>query len=188
MGPIFGENLRSYLPEMPSLTGVTIPGATTLQTAGGAGLAEGRQALTSTVSGLQEEATSGVANILGAGKQAEQVVSTTLANTTAKGGALASDLVSGGVQTGEKVASTLQDAGTAALDIVKGGVTDIAATAAEASSVFIPVVGEVVGAALGAVQLYEGFKSLFDHPSAAKPVTVPMPQITNIAQGYQSGI
>ena len=188
MGPIFSENLRSYLPEMPSLTGVTIPGATTLQTAGGAGLAEGRQALTSTVSGLQEEASSGVANILGAGKQAEQVVSTTLANTTAKGGALASDLVSGGVQTGEKVASTLQSAGTAALDVVKGGVTDIAATAAEASSVFIPVVGEVVGAALGAVQLYEGFKDLFDHPSAAKPVTVPMPQIANIAQGFQSGI
>jgi hypothetical protein len=189
-------------PSMPSLTGVEIPGVSS--TAGDflrglipeslitrpdeEILPQAKQALTSTVSGLQEEASSGVANILGAGKQAEQVVSTTLANTTAKGGALANDLVSGGVQTGEKVASTLQSAGTAALDVVKGGVTDIAATAAEASSAVIPVVGEVVGAALGAVQLYEGFKDLFDHPSAAKPVTVPMPQIANIAQGFQSGI
>lgn len=141
---------------------------------------EGGAALTKAL-GVPEQIGGQVA---GAGKE----VATTLANTATKGGELVNQAVTSGVQTTEKVASTLQEAGGAAANIVKGAATDVAETALEAGSVFLPVLGEVTAVALGAVQVYEGFKDLFSHPSAAAPVTVAMPTVTNIGQTFQSGI
>lgn len=162
-GLIFNPNLRSYVPEISS-------------------------AKTSIVSGLQEEASSGVSNILGAGKGAQQAVATTLANTTAKGGALANEAITDVTNIAGKATSTISDVAGGVVDVAKATATGLAETGAEVASTFLPIVGEVTAIGLGAVQLYEGFKDLFDHPSASKPVTVPMPQIANVAQGFQSGI
>ena len=162
--------------------------------------------LTTRVAGLQQEGGTVLANIQGAGRTAQQAlteplasvggklgalpdaVTTTLSSATQKGGALVSDVVGAGTETATKVASTLETAGAGALNLAKGGVADVAETVAEVSSSFLPVVGEVTALALGGVQIYEGFKDLFDHPSASKPVTVPLPSVANIAQGFQSGI
>jgi len=165
-GPIFNPNLRSYVPEISNIS----------------------SAKTSIVSGLQEEASSGVSNILGAGKGAQQAVATTLANTTAKGGALANEAITDVTNIAGKATSTISDVAGGVVDVAKATATGLAETGAEVASTFLPIVGEVTAIGLGAVQLYEGFKDLFDHPSASKPVTVPMPQIANIAQGFQSGI
>ena len=146
--------------------------------------AEGGNVLKTALGGAQE----GAARAVGAGQEAASTVATTLESTVAKGGALANEAVTAGTEAGSKVASTLQGAASTAGDIVKAGVADVAETAVEASSALLPVIGEVTAVALGGVQLYEGFKDLFDHPSAAKPVTVPLPSVANIGQGFQSGI
>lgn len=205
--PTFDLNLQSYAPRMPSLTGVDIPGVPSLQSAGAMpgdflrGLTPESlitrpdeqilpqsQAFSDSLQSAGQQGRGALEDVLGAGRGAQQQVATTLASASEQGGALASDLVATGTQAGAKVASTLQTAGAGALDIVKGGVADVAETVAEVSSSFLPVVGEVTALALGGVQIYEGFKDLFDHPSASKPVTVPMPSTANIAQGFQSGI
>jgi len=163
-------------------------GIANLQAEGGAALTNvlgsSQEAVTRVAAAGQETA----ANLVGAGQKAASTVATTLESTVAKGGALANEAVTAGAQAGSKVASTLQGAGGAAVDIAKGAAADVAETAVEASATLLPVIGEVAAVALGGVQLYEGFKDLFDHPSAAKPVTVPLPSVASIAQGFQSGI
>jgi hypothetical protein len=155
--------------------------------------------ISSMVSGLQSEGGAALTNILGvpeqiggriagAGQEVATTLASTAASTAAKGGAVVTDLASAGTGAATKAASTLQEAGGAAADIVKGAAGDVAETAIEASSTLLPVVGEVTAVALGAYQLYEGFKDLFSHPSAAAPVTVAMPTVANIGQGFQSGI
>ena len=201
IGPAFATNLQSF-PGMPYLTGVDIPGVSS--TAGDflrgltpaslvtrpdeAILPAGRSALSTTVTGLQEEASSGITNLLATGGGVKEAVATTLSNTVDRGSALASDLITTGSNTATKVTSTLSDLATAGTDLAKGVGATVAETGAEVASTFLPIVGEVTAVGLGAVQVYEGFKDLFDHPSASKPISVPMPQITNIAQGFQSGI
>jgi len=140
------------------------------------------------LAGLQEGASTGLANISAAGKGAQQAVTTSLESATQKGGALANEALTTASESAGKVASTLSGAATAATDVGKAALGGIAETAAEVSSSFLPIVGEVTAVALGGVQIYEGFKDLFDHPSIAKPVTVAMPSTANIAQGFQSGI
>ena len=212
IGPAFATNLQSFqgmpsltgvdIPGMPSLTGVDIPGVSStagdflrgltpesLVTRPGEGiLPVGQSELSTTVTGLQEEASSGITNLLATGGGVKEAVATTLSNTADRGGALASDLITAGSNTATKVTSTLSDIATAGTDLAKGVATTVAETGAEVASAFLPIVGEVTAIGLGAMQVYEGFKDLFDHPSASKPVSVPMPQITNIAQGFQSGI
>jgi hypothetical protein len=202
IGRTFTTDLQSYFPGMPSLTGVDVPGVSStagdflrgltpesLATRSGEEiLPAGQSALRTTVSGLQDEASSGLSNVLAAGREAQQGVVTSLASTAEKSTALTSDLVTAGSGAASKASTTISDLATAGTDIVKGVATDAAETVAEVSSAFLPIVGEVTAVGLGAFQIYEGFKDLFSHPSAAKPVTVPLPQIANIAQGFQSGI
>jgi hypothetical protein len=162
-------------------------------------LAPARVLPTEGLQSLQSEGGAALTNILGvpeqiggriagAGQEVATSLASTAASTAAKGGAVVSDLASAGTGAATKAASTLQAAGGAAADIVKGAAGDVAETAIEASSTLLPVVGEVTAVALGAYQLYEGFKDLFSHPSAAAPVTVAMPTVANIGQGFQSGI
>jgi hypothetical protein len=162
-------------------------------------LAPARVLPTEGLQSLQSEGGAALTNILGvpeqiggriagAGQEVATTLASTAASTAAKGGAVVSDLASAGTGAATKAASTLQAAGGAAADIVKGAAGDVAETAIEASSTLLPVVGEVTAVALGAYQLYEGFKDLFSHPSAAAPVTVAMPTVANIGQGFQSGI
>jgi hypothetical protein len=201
IGPAFATNLQSFQ-GMPSLTGVDVPGVSStagdflrgltpesLATRPGEEiLPAGQSALRTTVTGLQEEASSGLSNVLAAGRGAQQAVVTNLASTAEKSTALTSDLVTAGSGAASKASATISDLATAGTDLAKGVATDAAETVAEVSSAFLPIVGEVTAVGLGAFQIYEGFKDLFSHPSAAKPVTVPLPQIANIAQGFQSGI
>jgi hypothetical protein len=162
-------------------------------------LAPARVLPTEGLQSLQSEGGAALTNILGvpeqiggriagAGQEVATTLASTAASTAAKGGAVVSDLASAGTGAVTKAASTLQEAGGAAADIVKGAAGDVAETALEASSAFLPVIGEVTAVALGGYQLYEGFKDLFSHPSAAAPVTVAMPTVANIGQGFQSGI
>ena len=151
-------------------------------------LTPAKTAITSTISTLQNEAGGVLTNVLGAGKGAQQGVATTLASATEKGGALASDVVSAGSNIASKAVSTVSEVGAGLGDVAKAATSTLAETGAEVASAFLPVVGEVTAIGLGAMQVYEGFKDLFSHPSAAKPVSVPLPSVANIAQGFQSGI
>ena len=91
------------------------------------------------------------------------------------------DIIGGAAKTGSDLAS-------AGLDIAKGAGTDLAEGLTEASVAVLPVVGEVAGIGLAGYQIYEGFKDLFTHPSAAAPPAVAVPTVANISQGFQSGI
>lgn len=199
--PTFDVNLQSYAPRMPSLTGVDVPGVNStagdflrgltpesLITRPDEQILPQTQPFSDSLQSAGRQGQGALEDVLGAGRGAQQQVATTLASASEQGGALASDLVATGTQAGAKVASTLQTAGAGALDLVKGGATDVAETVAEVSSSFLPIVGEVTALGLGGVQIYEGFRDLFDHPSASKPVTVPLPSVANIAQGFQSGV
>ena len=195
MSPV--ANLRSL---GPSLTGVDVPGVSSQAGDFLRGLAPESMITRPDeailpVQSLQTEGGAALSNALGVservGGAAQEVVTnlaSTAASTAARGGAMATDLASAGSGAVTKAATTLQEAGGAAADLAKGAVSDVAETALEASSAFLPVIGEVTAVALGGYQLYEGFKDLFSHPSAAPPVTVTMPTVANIGQGFQSGI
>ena len=210
---VLQSGLRELDPEMsavanlgsfrgPSLTGVDVPGVSSQAGDFLRGLAPesmitrpGEEILPSGLQSLQSQGGAALSDALGAservGGAAQEVVTnlaSTAASTAARGGAVASDLASAGTGAVTKAAATLQEAGGAATDLVKGAVSDVAETALEASSAFLPIVGEVTAVALGGYQIYEGFKDLFSHPSAAAPVTVAMPTVANIGQGFQSGI
>ena len=189
-----------YLREGPSLTGVDVPGVSSqagdfLRGLAPESLITRPDEAILPVQSLQSEGGAALSNALGVservGGAAQEVVTnlaSTAASTAARGGAVATDLASAGSGAVTKAATTLQEAGGAAADLAKGAVSDVAETALEASSAFLPVIGEVTAVALGGYQLYEGFKDLFSHPSAAAPVTVAMPTVANIGQGFQSGI
>jgi len=126
--------------------------------------------------------------VINTGQKAANEVVDTLAQTQAKGGALADEALTAGGGAAQKVADTIANTTSSGAKILTGATTDVAETAAEIGSSVLPVIGEVTALALGGYQIYEGFKDLFDHPSAAKPVTVAMPTVANISQGFQSGI
>jgi len=126
--------------------------------------------------------------VVNTGQKAANEVVDTLAQTQAKGGALADEALTAGGGAAQKVADTIANTTSSGAKILTGATTDVAETAAEIGSSVLPVIGEVTALALGGYQIYEGFKDLFDHPSAAKPVTVAMPTVANISQGFQSGI
>jgi hypothetical protein len=208
---VIQSGLREIDPEMsplanlgsfrgPSLTGVDVPGVSSqagdfLRGMTPESLITRPDEAILPVQSLQTEGGAALSNALGVservGGAAQEVVTnlaSTAASTAARGATMATDLASAGTGAVTKAASTLQEAGGAAADIVKGAATDVAETALEASSAFLPVIGEVTAVALGGYQLYEGFKSLFEHPSIAAPVTVAMPTVANIGQTFQSGI
>lgn len=207
---VLQSGLRELDPEMspvaslrslgPSLTGVDVPGVSSqagnfLRGLTPESLITRPDEAILPVQSLQSEGGAALSNALGVservGGAAQEVVTnlaSTAASTAARGGAMATDLASAGSGAVTKAATTLQEAGGAAADLAKGAVSDVAETALEASSAFLPVIGEVTAVALGGYQLYEGFKDLFSHPSAAAPVTVAMPTVANIGQGFQSGI
>ena len=135
--------------------------------------------------GLQEEGSLALGNIA---RGAQEAVTTTLASTAARTTELGSEAASVATNLGSKVSTTLSNALTSGTDIVKTAASDVAETAAEVSASVLPVVGEVAAIGLGGMQIYEGFKTIFDHPSAAKPFTFPLPSIANVAQSMQSGI
>jgi hypothetical protein len=104
----------------------------------------------------------------------------------------AADLGASAAQTASSLVPKITETATSALsagkDIVAGAASDVAGAAAEVSASLLPVVGEVTALGLGGLQIYEGFKDLFDHPSASKPISVQMPSVANFAQSFQSGI
>lgn len=117
-------------------------------------------------------------------------VSAREAGTAAMQGA--ADLGASAAQTASSLVPKITETATSALsagkDIVAGAASDVAGAAAEVSASLLPVVGEVTALGLGGLQIYEGFKDLFDHPSASKPISFPMPSVANVAQSFQSGI
>ena len=145
----------------------------------------GGQRAASEVVNLGQRAASEVVNT---GQRAASEVATTLENTVTRGGALADEALTAGGGAAQKVVDTIANTTSSGSKILTGAATDVAETAAEIGSSILPVIGEVTAIALGGYQIYEGFKDLFDHPSAAKPVTVAVPTVANIAQNFQSGI
>ena len=145
----------------------------------------GGQRAANEVVNLGQRAASEVVNN---GQRAANEVVDTLAQTSARTGALADEALVAGGGAAQKVVDTITNAATSGSKILTGATADVAETAAEIGSTILPVIGEVTAIALGGYQIYEGFKDLFDHPSAAKPVTVAVPTVANIGQGFQSGI
>ena len=133
-------------------------------------------------------ATAAGGNLINAAQETGSKVVTSLSQSASKGTQLAQDVVSntqnlvgGAIKTGSETAA-------AGLDVAKGAASDLAEGLTEASVAVLPVIGEVAGIGLAGYQIYEGFKDLFTHPSAAAPPAVAVPTVANISQGFQSGI
>lgn len=160
------------------------------------GLQAGKSLGESAISGLKSATTSlgeqlsggaaAAGNVLNSVQGAGGKVITSLSQTAEQGltaakGAITgtTDIVSGAIKTGSETAG-------AAVDLAKGAASDVAEGVAEAGTAVIPIVGEVAGIGLAGYQIYEGFKDLFTHPTAPTPIAVPT--VSNISQGFQSGI
>jgi hypothetical protein len=135
-----------------------------------------------------EQAKSAAQDFLNTGQNAASNVKTTLNSVVESIKTTGTDVFNSAAQGLERGGAVVKNAISSAADIGKGALGDLADLGEEAASIAVPILGEGVGLALGVTQLYEGFKDLFDHPSAAPPVTVPIPQIARISQSFQSGI
>ena len=133
-------------------------------------------------------ATAAGGNLINAAQETGSKVVTSLSQSASKGAQIAQDVVSNTQNIVGGAAKTGSELATSALDVAKGAGTDLAEGLTEASLAVLPVIGEVAGIGLAGYQIYEGFKDLFTHPSAAAPPTVAVPTVANISQGFQSGI
>jgi len=123
-----------------------------------------------------------------AGQRVGAQIQTSLEEVQSRGGAVVNqgqELVS---QTASKAGALVSDTTQALQDVGTKVLADATETAVEVAASVLPVVGEVAEVAMGAFQIYEGFKDLFHGPTAAPPPPTIVPQVANIASSFQSGI
>lgn len=146
----------------------------------------GASDITTQASGAAEAAVGGIGKIVNtAGETAKNVV-TTLSSTAQEGQSVLSTGFDVAKQTLSEGLAAGKDLIGGALKTAAGAASDVAEGVGLGLAEAIPVVGEVAGIGLAGYQIYEGFKDLFNHPSAPK-INAPA-SVANIAQSYQSGV
>ena len=128
------------------------------------------------------------AQVEGATQRVGEQIQTTLQEVQNRAGGVLTqgeELVS---QTASKATSLVTETTQALQGAATKVISDATETALEVGASVLPVVGEVAEVAMGAFQIYEGFKDLFHGPTAAPPPPTIVPQVANIASSFQSGI